>query len=448
MAPTVEASETLSPAVDRPPWVRFSGILHKIERRRLMGASWKEVIFLSAKFAYFRMLRRSRISSTPRHDIQLAESTTAEPAPEPAPSVFAQRPPEEAEGVNIMLYAGDPGGVLNVSSYYIRSLIRKNVPVAIVDIEQGAVSNALPHDLNVFLHPAPIYPINVWCIGFPFLSHHIATFHDWTENRWNVNFTHWELPYVPRRLWDNFKAVDAIIVDSEFVQSAIQDATDKPIILVDPEVEIPAFMIDRYDRAHFGLPDSKVLFLLNWEFTSSTIRKNPEASIKAFSEAFDDLRRDVALVMHVKFEFRHGEDQRANYEAFIAQIKRVHSNIIVLEKNSYTYDEALALKSLCDCYVSLHRAEGYGMGCAEALALGRRCVMTGWSGNMELLKNPRWRDMAFPVAVALVPVTPEDYPWVDSEDEVMQLWADPRHGDAVRQLKRAYEAIISTQEMT
>ncbi len=444
--PAANGTEAVGPDVNPRPWGRFSGVVHRIERRRRMGASWKGVAAVSVQFAYFRMLR------TVRRPPALPDALPPEAPPPPvaAPAdeaVPAGRTYREADGVNVMLYAADPGGVLNVTSYYIRSLLRKGVPLCIIDIQLGVAGSLLPPDLTVHLRETPLYPTNTWCIGFPLLAHHVFIFERWCKGRLNLNFTHWELPYIPRRLWGNFDAADGFIVDSEFVRDAIRDATDKPITLVDPEVRIPPSQADRYGRSHFGLPDDRTLFLINWEFTSSTIRKNPEAAIAAFFEAFADLRHEVALVMHVKFEHRHGDERRAEYEAFLADTRRTHPGIIILEQNSFSYEEALGLKGACDCYVSLHRAEGYGMGCAEALALGRRCVMTGWSGNMELMKNPRWRRMAYPVAVALVPVTPADYPWVEAEDEVMQLWADPRHGDAVRQLRRAYEAIVSARSM-
>ena len=38
-----------------------------------------------------------------------------------------------------------------------------------------------------------------------------------------------------------------------------------------------------------------------------------------------------------------------------------------------------ALMAACDCYVSLHRAEGYGLTMAEAMAAGRPVIGTGYS---------------------------------------------------------------------
>lgn len=41
----------------------------------------------------------------------------------------------------------------------------------------------------------------------------------------------------------------------------------------------------------------------------------------------------------------------------------------------------------CDCYVSLHRSEGLGLTMAEAMALGKPVIATGYSGNLEFMDD-------------------------------------------------------------
>ena len=39
----------------------------------------------------------------------------------------------------------------------------------------------------------------------------------------------------------------------------------------------------------------------------------------------------------------------------------------------------------CDCYVSLHRSEGFGLTPAEAMYLGKPVIATAYGGVMEFM---------------------------------------------------------------
>ena len=39
----------------------------------------------------------------------------------------------------------------------------------------------------------------------------------------------------------------------------------------------------------------------------------------------------------------------------------------------------------CDCYVSLHRSEGFGLTLGEAMALGKPVIATGFCGNVDFM---------------------------------------------------------------
>jgi glycosyltransferase involved in cell wall biosynthesis len=40
---------------------------------------------------------------------------------------------------------------------------------------------------------------------------------------------------------------------------------------------------------------------------------------------------------------------------------------------------------MSDCFVSLHRAEGFGLGLAEAMLLGKPVIATRYSGNLDFM---------------------------------------------------------------
>jgi glycosyltransferase involved in cell wall biosynthesis len=99
-------------------------------------------------------------------------------------------------------------------------------------------------------------------------------------------------------------------------------------------------------------------------------------------------------------------------------VKKIASGdprIHIIEENMRR-PRVMALYKACDCFVSLHRAEGFGRGIAEAILLGKQVIATGYSGNMDFCKESR---------VALVrykmrPLKRGEYYWGDG-----QVWAEP-----------------------
>jgi glycosyltransferase involved in cell wall biosynthesis len=63
-------------------------------------------------------------------------------------------------------------------------------------------------------------------------------------------------------------------------------------------------------------------------------------------------------------------------------------------------EDMASLLNQIDCYVSLHRSEGFGLGLAEAMLLGKPVIATGFSGNLEFMKPTN----SFLVSYNLVPI--------------------------------------------
>jgi len=59
--------------------------------------------------------------------------------------------------------------------------------------------------------------------------------------------------------------------------------------------------------------------------------------------------------------------------------------------------EVNALINASDCFVSLHRAEGFGLPIAEAMYMNKPVIATGWSGNMDFMNV----ENSFPVRFKL-----------------------------------------------
>ena len=49
------------------------------------------------------------------------------------------------------------------------------------------------------------------------------------------------------------------------------------------------------------------------------------------------------------------------------------------------YNDVISLYASADCFISLHRSEGLGLGMMEAMLLGKPVIATGWSGNLDFM---------------------------------------------------------------
>jgi glycosyltransferase involved in cell wall biosynthesis len=172
------------------------------------------------------------------------------------------------------------------------------------------------------------------------------------------------------------------------------------------------------------LPAARFLFLFNFDFGSHRQRKNPEAVISAFQRAFPDKRERVGLIIKTI----NAESYQEEWE----KLQRLaHGDQrITIRNGRYTREEMLNLIKACDCYVSLHRSEGFGRGPAEAMLLGQPIIVTNYSGNVDFTTA----DNSYLVDYRLVPVGEDDYPGGKG-----QVWAEVDIGHAAHQMQRVFE---------
>lgn len=198
----------------------------------------------------------------------------------------------------------------------------------------------------------------------------------WNQ-RYNIAFWLWELEEFPKSWEKALTLVDEIWTPSEFASESVRRVTEKPVYTIPYCVTAPTE--EQYNREYFGLPEDKFLFLAMYDTNSTMERKNPLGAIKAFQQAFSPDDSRVGLVL--KMNNPRQEDLMA-VQASLGEYQNIYYITEIMDKvvvNSL-------IKSV-DVFVSLHRAEGFGLVMAEAMLNGTPCIATNWSSNTEFMNN-------------------------------------------------------------
>jgi glycosyltransferase involved in cell wall biosynthesis len=101
-------------------------------------------------------------------------------------------------------------------------------------------------------------------------------------------------------------------------------------------------------------------------------------------------------------------------------------NVFVIDR-LLSRDELTSLIDAADCFVSLHRSEGFGLGPAEAMSLGKPAIITNWSGNTDYMTA----DNSIAIDYKLVKLGRDYGPY-----KAHQHWAEPDLAQAAHWMKR------------
>ena len=251
---------------------------------------------------------------------------------------------------------------------------------------------------------------------------------------YNIGYFFWELDRPAYCHYLGMELLDEIWVSTDYgLQIYKSETKGKPVVNVGMCYEDNAGITRADARAfvnrRFRLDDSHYVCLVAFDSFSFVQRKNPVAVLQAFQDAF----RDVPLArLVVKTQNRDSVFDPVQMQLWdrVEAITAADPRIMVMNE-TLGYDDLLRLKAGSDCYISLHKSEGWGFGMIEAMNLKVPVVCTAYSGNM---------DFCSPETVWLVDydeslLRPGDYIFVRKGS----TWAEPRVADAARQLRAAYD---------
>jgi glycosyltransferase involved in cell wall biosynthesis len=233
---------------------------------------------------------------------------------------------------------------------------------------------------------------------------------------YNIIYPMWELSKYPTVWAELLNRFDEVWAASKFTCESIRSAVRNPVIHmpVAGEIRLSTFLGRRY----FRIPESSFAFLFFFDFTSYIARKNPFAVLQAFEELCKQCpSQDLFLVI----KFKGGEAGEKDYKFFCDYISRYKNRVLVIDK-TLTDNEIRNLVRCCDCFVSLHRSEGVGLGLSAAMFLKKPVVATGYSGNLDFMTE----ENSCLVRYDLCRVPDGAYPFSEG-----QVWAEPDIAHAV-----------------
>jgi len=344
---------------------------------------------------------------------------------------------EEPWGVNVAGWLTSSLGLGEAARSVVRALDAQRVPVMPVHGSFTFVPAFLERERFPFVHPrAAPFRINLLCVTPPALPPFLADAGPrFMRGRYAVGFWFWELSVVPPGWRSAFSLVDEVWAASDYVAgnlraAAALQAAQLPVTTMRLPVVVPRIL---HTRPELGLPGG-FLFLFMFDFHSAFERKNPLAVVESFRRAFGPGSGASLLIKCMN----HDSDP-ANHARLLAAAAR-HPDVHV-RAGYMSDDHKNALMAACDCYVSLHRAEGFGLTPAEAMYLGKPVVATGYSGNLEFMTG----DNSYLVDYAMkrIEVDHPPYPpggeWAEPDvDHAAQLMATvfARPDDAGRRAAR------------
>lgn len=245
--------------------------------------------------------------------------------------------------------------------------------------------------------------------------------HYWADR--NIGYWMWETDRLPGRYRRAAAAFDEIWTASQSARDAIAASVDVPVKVAPLALDLDALSKATSDKSRFGLPEDAVVFGFMFDFDSVLERKNPLGLIRAFKAAFGD---DPAAFLLLKTNGRPRHDYAARRVFQEAQ----HANIRIMS-GVRSRVETLDLMASLDVYVSLHRFEGFGLTCAEAMALAKPVIATDHSGNRDFMDAAC--AMMVPAEIVVTDRAFGPYP-------SGSIWASPDEATAAEMMRRLMSA--------
>lgn len=292
------------------------------------------------------------------------------------------------EGINIIGHLSSSAGLGNTARLFASALQKNGHRIAGFNLDYGGSAEQ---------HEAISFPIYRSVPDLPYSNNLIIPSINQLSSIWlrkapellnprfrNAGLIFWELPVIPKAWLSSLELFDVLLTSSRYVRTSLELALpDIPCIHAEhPLLVTNTSVTGSSIREELGINPADFVCFSNFDLRSDPARKNPIASITAFLEAFPNSKDAVLLLKTSPI---------ADFNS--SAISKTIRNVLLNDKRIMTisktmeYSKVQELYRCADVFISLHRAEGLGLGPMEAMAQGIPAICTGYSGNMEYM-NP------------------------------------------------------------
>ena len=327
-------------------------------------------------------------------------------------------------GLNIAGFLTADLGVGESARCMVRAADAAGIPAALVPLKLNCknrlgdqtyaarLSDENPHGVNV-IHVDPPASRD--------LDHHHGA--GFRAGKYNIAYFAWELPEFPDAWVPAFDYYDEVWTPSDFATAAIALKSPVPVLTMPHAISFarPADNTAAL-RTRLGLPADPFLFLTLFDLNSYAERKNPRAVIAAF-RASGLAGRGAALVVKVQ----NVAGNETDFAALKESVRDLPGTVLLTA--TLPRADITALEAACDCFVSLHRSEGFGLAVAEAMFLGKPVISTDWSATAEFVNSSN----GCPVRAPLVTLDRHHGPYAKGA-----TWADPDPAHAAEHMRRLF----------
>ena len=253
------------------------------------------------------------------------------------------------------------------------------------------------------------------------------------SDAYNIGYFYWELNTPASCHYLGMDMLDEIWVSSDFGVSIYKPEAGKPVTNVGMCFEEVPNLSRKDSRdsvcRRFRLSGDEFVFLVAFDSFSFVQRKNPIGVLKAFQKAFSG-GENVRLIVKTQNRDSVSDQVQDRIWKQVETLIERDSRIQVMNE-TLDYEDVLRLKKGSDCYISLHKSEGWGFGMIEAMNLNVPVVCTAYSGNLEFCND----ETAWMVGYQETALSENDYIFVRQG----QVWAEPDVEDAAAKLRAVYD---------